>query len=138
MNKIRTAMCAIALLGAGTGVLGASPASAASNGISGATTRNAPCDFFTSSNARVTERTSINATLTSVGTLGVKMRVKWTASGLNSGAQYWSGAENTAKRLTTATVGKEFRLQFSCINSWERPNPWTSGPSTNFSGNLTW
>jgi hypothetical protein len=133
-RRIVTALTAC-VFAAGVAVPVVGTAHAESVGISGSTTWLSPCNYFTSANARVTTQSSITVTLSSVGVLGVKFRVLFTGTGLNTGAQFWSGASNTAKTITSSTSsGKEFRNQFSCVN----PRSGTSQPSTNFSGNETY
>lgn len=133
MNKYKKVLVG-ATLAVASVVPMATSVDAAQVGISGATSWSAPCNFYTSSNARVATGNTIKVALTSVGTLGVKFRVLFTASGAVTGAQYWSGAESTAKTMTTSANQREFRNQFSCVNG--RANG--TSPSTDFAGTLTY
>lgn len=109
------------------------PASAAVTGISGATTWFAPCEFYTSSNARTASQPTIKVALSSVGSLGVKFRTKFTNTGTVSSTAFFSGSSSTFETLSSNTAtGREFRSQFSCINGRDSDER----PSTDFSGSL--
>jgi hypothetical protein len=133
----KTKLTKVAAVGAGlaAAVSFALPEAHAAGGwnpISGATTWNSPCNWFTSSNTRYVSpggTSAIKVNLSSVGPLGVKFRVLWVNTGLTSNTAFIPPL-NTAQTLAgSKSAGTPFRNQFSCVNGRG-----SGSPSTDFNG----